>query len=163
MKPELIDRTTERRKPVKLALAAIAAAGSISLAVYQYNQTRPPKWTESWGLLLPHETDDGRQLLWASGPRDDVEAGEWFDVTGSPLDPKGYQYGIGKDTIRAIDQPVFISIQHREELREHDIDEQTAVIGYVHNGEAKAYPIPLLDRHEVVNDMVGGKPVTVGW
>ena len=37
------------------------------------------------------------------------------------------------------------------------------VIGYVMEGEARAYPTALLDRHEVVNDEFKGKPVTVGW
>ena len=37
------------------------------------------------------------------------------------------------------------------------------VIGFAHGGEARAYPIALLNHHELVNDTVGGKPVTVGW
>ena len=37
------------------------------------------------------------------------------------------------------------------------------VIGYVGNGDARAYPASLLDHHELVNDRIGGKPVTVGW
>ena len=30
-------------------------------------------------------------------------------------------------------------------------------------GEAKAYAIPVLDRHELVNDRFGDKPIAVGW
>ena len=41
------------------------------------------------------------------------------------------------------------------------IDDDTRVIGYAHNGEARAYPLFILDRHELVNDRVGGKPVRV--
>ena len=37
------------------------------------------------------------------------------------------------------------------------------VLGYANAGEARAYPIRLLNGHELVNDTVGGKPVTVGW
>jgi len=157
----------------KLALAAIVAAGSLSLAAYQYVRFRPT----GFDGRLAHsanrfahgprqskflETDDGRQLLWARGPRD-ARTGEWFDVTGSPLDPQGYQFGIGKDAIPAIDQPAFVAIQDRKKLVEHGIDDETPVLGYVHNGEAKAYPIGLMTRRELVNDVVGGKPVTVGW
>jgi hypothetical protein len=36
------------------------------------------------------------------------------------------------------------------------------VLGYRHKGEAKAYPLAIMNRHELVNDVVGGKPVTVG-
>jgi len=108
------------------------------------------------------ETDTGQQLLWARGPVD-LSKGEWFDVTDSPLDPNGYQHGIGMDTIPAIDEPAFVAIQEEGRLREYGIDDDTVVLGYTLNGEAKAYPIALMNQHELVNDVVGGKPVTVGW
>jgi len=38
-----------------------------------------------------------------------------------------------------------------------------AVIGIVHNGEAKAYPLRLMNYHEIINDTVGGDPVVVTW
>ena len=37
------------------------------------------------------------------------------------------------------------------------------VIGVVHNGIARAYSAWYLDRHEIVNDVVGGDPVAVTW
>ena len=164
---------TKGSRPVKLALAAVAACASIGLAVQQYTDTESTSFLgrlvqSAFGIkYVPRrpktiETDDGRYLLWARGPRD-IETGEWFDVTGSPLDPRGYQFGIGKDLIPAIDQPEFVSIQDHEKLREHGFDDESSVIGYFHNGQAKAYPIWLMDDHEIVNDVVGGKPVTVAW
>ena len=42
-------------------------------------------------------------------------------------------------------------------------NDEIDVIGYVDGDDARAYPIALLDQHELVNDNVGGKPVTVGW
>ena len=153
-------------------MAATLVAGAVYVAayqsVYQWILNRPvPSPDEFIDVMrgVPAnwmEADDGRELLWADGPRDVVE-GEWFDVTGSPLDPARYQYGIGKDSIPAIDKPVFVPIDDRGTLREYGIGDGTIVIGYVHAGESKAYPIELLNRHELVNDMVGGKPVTVGW
>jgi len=164
---------------VKLALAAIVALGSLSLAGYQYSRTRDLTLTHSSGFNQqlarstaskrqspsePNfvETDEGRQLLWAIGPHD-FKTGQWFDVTDSPLKPNGYQFGIGKDTIPAIDRPKFVAIDERDRLAKFNISDKTPVIGYVNNGAAKAYPIQIMDRHELVNDMVGGKPVTVGW
>ena len=38
-----------------------------------------------------------------------------------------------------------------------------AVIGIVHNGEAKAYPLRLMNYHEIINDTAGGDPVVVTW
>jgi len=108
------------------------------------------------------ETEDGRQLLWAKGSHD-VESGEWFDLTGSPLDPNQFSFGIGKDTIRAIDKPDFISISATDNLASCGIGDDTNVIGYESGGEAKAYPVNIMDGHELVNDVIGGKPLTVGW
>lgn len=104
---------------------------------------------------------DGKLLLWARGDPESEQA-EWFDVTDAPLDEYGYQYGIGKDTIPAIDEPQFVSADDPR-LAEFHVNETTPVIGYAHGTQAKAYPIAILDRHELVNDIVGGKPVTVGW
>ena len=164
-------KNTKRSARAKLTLAIIAAAGSVAWASFQYLQTRPGTMqgqlvggqrarTSHPSSLI--KTDDGRQLLWARGPRD-AATGEWFDVTDSPLDPDGYQFGIGKDSILAIDRPAFVAIDEREQLREHGIGDATVVIGYVHNGAAKAYPISIMNRCELVNDQIGGKHVTVGW
>lgn len=104
---------------------------------------------------------DGKLLLWARGDPESEQA-EWFDVTDAPLDENGYQYGIGKDTIPAIDEPRFVSADDPR-LAQFHVNEKTPVIGYAHGAQAKAYPITILNRHELVNDIVGGKPVTVGW
>jgi len=37
------------------------------------------------------------------------------------------------------------------------------VLGVAINGEAKAYPLRMLNWHEVINDTVGGVPVAVTW
>lgn len=98
---------------------------------------------------------------------------EWYDFTGSPIPPEELQFGIGRDSIPAIDDPVFVepddprlmgirtSPYRRDEKPETPDD--IMVIGYVVGEEAKAYPTALLDGHELVNDLIGGKPFTVGW
>jgi hypothetical protein len=40
-------------------------------------------------------------------------------------------------------------------------DEQVLALSI--NGESRAYSVPLLSRHEIVNDVVGGVPVAVTW
>jgi|GEM_PF-848540 len=173
--PDVLAKEGPRKgHPVVLALAAIAALGSISLAIYQYQNTR---LFAGWGnrpirsrapgarrSYAPNfvKTDAGRKMLWARGPHD-LKKGEWFDITDSPLDPDGYQYGIGKDAIPAIDEPEFVEIQDAAQLRAHGLDDDTVILGYSRNGESKAYPVNIMNRHELVNDVVGGKPVTVGW
>ena len=43
------------------------------------------------------------------------------------------------------------------------IDQSVQVIGLEINGESRAYPIPFLSRHEIVNDEVGGRKIAATW
>ena len=43
------------------------------------------------------------------------------------------------------------------------IDQSVHVLGVEINGESRAYPIPFLSRHEIVNDSVGGRQIAVTW
>lgn len=110
-----------------------------------------------------------KQYLWARGPKvPEDDASEWFDMTGSPIELESVNHGIGKDRIASIDEPVFVPPDDPRLRRKwggsDDADiRDLRVICYAHNDEAKAYPVRLLDRRELVNDEVGGKPVTVGW
>ncbi len=122
------------------------------------------------GLQLPRQfgtqsnrlkKQNGRTLLWAKGDPASEES-QWFDVTDAPLDPAEFQYGIGKDTIPAIDEPLFVAVDDPR-LEEQDITDDSRVIGYAVGEDARAYPIRIMDRHELVNDTVRGKPVTVAW
>lgn len=65
--------------------------------------------------------------------------------------------GPGKDGIPSIDKPDFIT---SEEAASY-LDDRRPVVVVELNGEAKAYPIAILVWHEIVNDTIGGVPVTV--
>ena len=64
-----------------------------------------------------------------------------------------------RDAIPAIDDPVFITA---EAASAYLID-RDLVIGVSINGEHKAYSTAFLSSHEIVNDVIGGKPVAVTW
>jgi hypothetical protein len=64
-----------------------------------------------------------------------------------------------RDGIPAIDNPVFLSVEEAD--AEYDADE--LVMGVVFNGDARAYSVNLLSGHEIVNDTVGGKAISVTW
>ena len=66
---------------------------------------------------------------------------------------------LGYDAIPAILEPEIVSVQEAAEW----MAPSEQVIGLSVNGEHRAYSIPLLSRHEIVNDTVGGKPVAVTW
>ncbi len=64
-----------------------------------------------------------------------------------------------RDAIPAIDEPEFLNVAQADE--EYAPDE--LVMGVAFNGEARAYSIPLLSSHEIVNDTVGGVKIAVTW
>ena len=66
---------------------------------------------------------------------------------------------LGFDSIPAILNPRFVTPFEAEDWMEPD--EQ--VLGLSIGGEQRAYPIWMLSRHEIVNDVVGGVPVAVTW
>ena len=66
---------------------------------------------------------------------------------------------LGRDGIPAILDPVF---GNRAEATSQ-MEPSERVIGVSINGEHRAYPLNLLSRHEIVNDIVGGKPIAVTW
>ena len=65
--------------------------------------------------------------------------------------------GPPKDGIRSIDRPSFVSV--READRWLEDREPVAVVKV--SEEVKAYPLSILIWHEIVNDEIGGLPVTV--
>ncbi len=62
------------------------------------------------------------------------------------------------DAIPSIDEPQFVQATKATFMRDDE-----PVVGIVRNGVAKAYSTWHLDRHEIVNDDVGGKAVSVTW
>jgi hypothetical protein len=64
--------------------------------------------------------------------------------------------GPGKDGIPAIDEPKFVPVSEVDFL-----DGREPVVQLELGGDARAYPIQILIWHEIVNETVGGTPVTV--
>ncbi len=65
--------------------------------------------------------------------------------------------GPPKDGIPAIDNPQFVTVNEADEWLE-DLEPVTV---YEAGGETRIYPLQILIWHEIVNDIVGGQPVTV--
>jgi len=66
--------------------------------------------------------------------------------------------GPPRDGIPSIDSPIFEKASEEQFVSDSDI-----VIGLEINGETKAYPLFILVWHEIVNDNVGGTPVSVTY
>ena len=88
--------------------------------------------------------------------------GKKWDVTHAianyGFDTKNFQYGLGPFAITPINNPQMLSPGEPGYPSDNSTE---AVIGLNIDGDARAYPIRTLSRHEVVNDRVGGKDVAV--
>lgn len=67
--------------------------------------------------------------------------------------------GVGQDGIPAIDDPSIGEISEGDEL----IESGDIVFGVSRNGEYRAYPQHILVWHEIVNDELGGEPLSVTY
>ncbi len=67
--------------------------------------------------------------------------------------------GPPKDGIPALSNPKFISASEGDTF----LKKRDKVLAIEYNGVAKAFPIRILNWHEVVNDTFNGKPVVVTW
>ncbi len=83
-----------------------------------------------------------------------------FDVTRHSIRLEEIQSGgPPKDGIPSLTDPEFVSIREGNRF----LAAEDRVLGVVHEGVAKAYPIKILNWHEVVNDQIAGKAIAVSW
>lgn len=72
-----------------------------------------------------------------------------------------------RDMLPRLDDPRTITAAQawaiNEEQRGKYLVTSDRVVGVVINGEARAYPISLLTVHEIINDTLGGRPITVTY
>ena len=71
--------------------------------------------------------------------------------------PEGVVQLLPRGRIAAVTEPTFVSADDAE------IPDDAWVLGVEVDGEARAYSLNLLNRHEVVNDQVGEKNFAAVW
>jgi hypothetical protein len=71
--------------------------------------------------------------------------------------PLGFQQIVPRGHIVSVDEPRFVSAS------EARLPPEAWVFGVVVDGQARAYSLNLLNRHEVVNDAVGDKTFAAVW
>lgn len=102
-------------------------------------------------ILLPATSTRAEPSQWKSegwAKTDFAKAAvEWDEILSG---------GPPKDGIPSIDQPIFTTVSEIKDLMPKE-----PVIGLEIGGDARAYPLRILIWHEIVNDVVGGRPVTV--
>ena len=109
-------------------------------------------------LLIPALQTFGRRLLTSS---EEILIGDEVGTDGATSGGRVLDLVtlLPPDRIPAILNPQFVSAFEAGDWMEDD--EQ--VLGLSIEGEHRAYAIKMLSQHEIVNDVVGGKPVAVTW
>lgn len=69
-----------------------------------------------------------------------------------------YQGCPRRDCIPSIDQPRYVDAEEANFLSDNDL-----ILGLDIDGDQRAFPIRILDHHEIVNDTIGGQAVIVTW
>ena len=85
--------------------------------------------------------------------------GERWDVSQAMsigFDPRGFQYGIGRDSIRPLDGSSL-------DDNVKGVDSQTRVIGVENGPDAHAYVVRKLIRHEIANTHLGEVPIAAAY
>ena len=139
--------SVHRRTALALCLFAIVGVGLI-WPPHQIAQATPEIITE------PQVVTEPKQRLIRTAPGDTP-----FDVTRHTIALKEIRGGgPPKDGIPALLEPSFISPSEATSLRPQDM-----VLGVSIGGVSKAYPIRILNWHELVNDRIGSRPILVSW
>jgi hypothetical protein len=82
-----------------------------------------------------------------------------FEITRQLVDrAKIIPGGPGRDGIHAVYAPTFAGPEAADAIAP-----ETPVLGVSIGGDARSYPIPILEYHQVVNDTVGGVPIAVSY
>ena len=71
--------------------------------------------------------------------------------------PEGYQQILPRGGIPSIDSPVYVTAEQA------NIRDEAWVMGIVIDGQARAYSLEILNRHEVVNDVIGEQAFAAVW
>lgn len=125
-------------------------AGPRTSCVTKKNANTPHPWLR-WVLGFLATTGS----IAASAAADRLNG---FDLGGALVPVQAiHQGGPPKDGIPAIDNPRFVAAGHTT------LDADDRVLGVVRNGVAKAYPVRILNWHEVVNDRFGADGVAVTY
>lgn len=97
---------------------------------------------------------DGKRMMYGG-----TDSLQHFDISNLTLKESQFHYGIGREAFPALLIPAFISIQSADTIW---ADSTRFLVGSLH-GETKAYAVPDLTTHEIVNDSLGGQPIMAAY
>ena len=140
-----------RSRPGGLAAAAVAISLGAAACGSGTDGSRPSSSPTASGPVIATPRLRPASL--------DVPIRDWAtDFTKSSIDYSEITSGgVGKDGIPAIDEPSYEAIAEARGW----LGERSPVISLEVDGQARAYPLAVLMWHELVNDVLAGRPVVV--
>lgn len=99
-------------------------------------------------------TIDERKMLYGG-----EDSTQHFDISNNELKDEQFHYGIGREVFPALLKPEFVTVNEAD-TQWHDTTR--FLVAYA-GDEVKAYSVPDLTRHEVVNDSLDGKPIMAAY
>jgi len=141
----------------------ITAVLFFSLAIFSCNEEKSD--SESSGVTPKNERPlayknnkffekEGRKYMYGG-----KDSSEHFDISNTILKDEQYHYGIGREGFMALTAPEFITIGEADQV----YPDSARFLLLQINNDVRAYGIDLLTKHEVVNDVVDGKPVMAAY
>ena len=79
--------------------------------------------------------------------------------TTTNLNIPGWNRLLSYDAIRPVYEPTFMSASEATKF----LEGTELIMGLAWDGQAKAYPVTVLNRREMVNDEMAGVPYLVSW
>lgn len=151
-----MNRTTVVAMFAAIALVAAACSATVDDSGRDETAQPPSSTTASTPTTVTGEAG-GSALPTGPSALDDPDSDEFAD----PLVPLSeiISGGPPPDGIPPVDDPVFLSVADNLEI----LDPAEPVVALEINGDARAYPIRAMIWHEIVNDTVGGVPVSVTY
>jgi hypothetical protein len=146
-----------------LAAVGVSACGSAPEAARPAEST-PPNATGVPPLVCGTATPPARPDPQRTGPPVTItgRANHTWDISTAVykcgFDPGEFDYGLGVNVIRPIDGPDFLA---PGDQGYPGAGEDFPLVGVALAGEARAYPIDILTRHEIVNDFIGDAHLAV--
>ena len=137
-------------KSLIYAVIIISCLSVASVRIYNYVQARSaPNSDFPFGpgmqQVRPRPFDENKSQL-------------GFDISHSLIPKENILMGARKDSIPALTDPEFVKIEAVDFMQDEDV-----VIGVRIANETVAYPLRIMDWHEIVNHKIAGQPISVTY